>query len=243
MIRLNNQFRVNLPIDEAWKILTDLPLVATCLPGAALDEVVDGEYRGGLSTRIGPITARYRGAAAFLEQDELAHRAVISARGREEKGSGSASANITATLVPDGGGTVVKISTELAISGRAAQFGRSLLAEVSNTMLAEFVGRLEAMIMDAGPDGTRQRVAVERAPTVRASLATSEARPSGDAIEPNELNVIPTLAIPLLRKASVPMAVAAVAGVVGFIWGCRRRRPDERPRVVYLVHGSTSDLM
>lgn len=88
-MHLGHQFRVPLTIDPTWKVLTDLPTVARCLPGAHLDAVADGRYDGGLATRIGPISAKYRSGATFVELDEVDHRAVIEARGHEEKGTGT----------------------------------------------------------------------------------------------------------------------------------------------------------
>jgi carbon monoxide dehydrogenase subunit G len=60
-MKLDHAFDVKLPIDQTWSLLVDLPRIAPCLPGAHLEDVVDGEYRGGLSTKIGPINARYHG--------------------------------------------------------------------------------------------------------------------------------------------------------------------------------------
>jgi uncharacterized protein len=190
-MRIDNAFHVTLPVEDTWTLLTDLPRVAPCLPGARLDDVVDGEYRGGLATRIGPINAHYSGAAWFLERDEVDHRAVIQARGREARGSGSASATVTATLRPEGDGTRVEVSTELSISGRAAQFGRSLLAEVSSTLIGQFVTRLESLIHGDGESESTQ------------AAATAD----------DSLDVGATLVVPMLRRAAVPL-VAAVAGAV-----------------------------
>jgi uncharacterized protein len=198
-VKLANDFWVALPVDDAWALLTDLPRIAPCLPGAHLDDVVDGEYRGGLATKIGPINARYRGVARFVERDDVDHRAVIEARGSEERGSGAASGTVVATLRPDGQGTRVDLSTELSISGRAAQFGRSLVAEVSATMLAEFAHRLEGIVRP----GTSTAVAQDGA---------------------NQLDVVRTVALPMLRRAAVPAACALVAGVVGWLIGRRRPR-------------------
>jgi carbon monoxide dehydrogenase subunit G len=221
MITLNNEFRVDLPVDQTWDLLTDLPRVARCLPGATLDDVVDGEYRGGLSTRIGPISAKYRGSASFLERDDVSHRAVIAAKGREAKGSGSANANITAELAPAGDGTLVTVATDLAISGRAAQFGRSLLAEVSTTMVAEFVRRLEQMIQagDAS-DGTGTAAESPRAPggaSRQPAVARLGDAGAGDA--PEQLDVLSTVALPMLRRAAVPIGGAVLALVAGVVIG------------------------
>lgn len=235
MIELENSFRVNLPVNETWELLSDLPRVAKCLPGARLDEVVDGEYRGGMSTKVGPINARYRGVASFVEYDEVGHRAMIEARGREEKGSGSASATITATLTPDGDdATQVHVSTTMAISGRAAQFGRSLLAEVSATLVGEFVRRLEAMIQQDSTAGGQPAAGVEApvgvasgtpsaSPGVKGSDGTSSADASGHADE-NTLDVLSTVVLPLLRRSAVPAGVAMATALLGFLIGRRSRR-------------------
>ena len=193
-MKLANDFWVALPVDEAWALLTDLPRIAPCLPGAHLDDVVDGEYRGGLATRIGPVSARYRGAARFVERDDVDHRAVIEARGSEERGNGAASGTVVATLRPDGQGTRVDLATELAISGRAAQFGRSLLSEVSATMLAEFARRVE-------------------------TVAGSGSSAAAARHEGGEPDVVRTVALPVLRRAAVPAACALIAGVVGWLAG------------------------
>lgn len=203
-MKLDNTFEVPLPLRDTWELLQDLPRIAPCLPGAHLDDVVDGEYRGGLSTKIGPINARYTGKARFLERDEVDHRAVIEAKGREERGSGTAAATITATLHPAGSGTRVDISTDMAISGRAAQFGRSLVAEVSSTLINEFARRLESMIgdADAGPAG-------------------SATPPAGDD---NSLDVARTVVVPLLRRAAAPVAAGVLAGLAGWWFGRRSGR-------------------
>ncbi|UYM05491.1 SRPBCC family protein [Solicola gregarius] len=217
MIELHHQFRVSLPVEDTWDLLLDLPKVAQCLPGASLNDVVEGEYRGGLSTRIGPISAKYRGVASFSERDEIGRRAVIEARGSEEKGSGSASALITASLKPEGAQTLVDVSTELAISGRAAQFGRSLLSEVSDSLVKEFVNRLEAMI-EQGASGAGEPLASVGQQPIRASQAPTTDMGSGE-----QLDVMRTVALPLLRRAAAPAALALATGVVGVLIGRRSR--------------------
>lgn len=222
MISLNQQFKVDLPVDETWTLLNDLPKVARCMPGTNLDDVVDGEYRGGLSAKIGPINAKYRGVAVFREQDEVAHRAVIEARGREEKGSGSASAVITLHLELDGDGTLVDVSTELTISGRAAQFGRSLLTEVSNSMLDQFVRRLQSMIAQPG-SGEEPAGSASAATAMNESAGAVGGTAQTDELD-QSLDVVRTVAMPMLRRAAVPITTAVLGGLVGVLIGRRGRR-------------------
>src|SRR5271156_3848091 len=104
-MELTNDFEVDVPVPEAWKVLTDLERIAPLLPGAQLQEVEGDEYRGVVKVKVGPITAQYKGTATFVEQDESAGHMVLKATGRDTRGQGNASATITVTMVPDGGGT------------------------------------------------------------------------------------------------------------------------------------------
>ena len=86
-MELNNDFRVSVPVDVAWAVLTDLERIAPCMPGAELQEVEGDEYRGIVKVRVGPITAQYKGTARFVEMDDSDHRAVLTGRGKRHKGS------------------------------------------------------------------------------------------------------------------------------------------------------------
>src|SRR5580704_2710066 len=146
-MELKNEFRVSVPIDVAWAVLTDLERIAPCMPGAELQEVEGDEYRGIVKVKVGPITAQYKGTAQFLEKDDDQHRAVLRAEGRDTRGQGNASATVVATATPDGGDTVVSIVTDLSITGKVAQFGRSIMGDISTKMLGEFAARLEADVL------------------------------------------------------------------------------------------------
>lgn len=139
-MELSNEFRVAVPTPEAWAVLTDVERIAPCMPGAQLQEVEGDEYRGIVKVKVGPITAQYKGKATFVERDEVNHRAVLRAEGRDTRGQGNANATITATLVPDGpSATKVTVVTDLAVTGRVAQFGRGVLNDVTVKLLNQFV--------------------------------------------------------------------------------------------------------
>src|SRR3954467_10842676 len=110
-MKIEDEFRVDVGVDEAWKVLLDVERIAPCLPGAQLQEVEGDEYRGIVKVKVGPITAQYKGAATFVEKDDANHRAVLKADGRDTRGAGNASALITAQLVAVGDRTKVTVST------------------------------------------------------------------------------------------------------------------------------------
>ncbi len=151
-MELMHDFQVDVPIDQAWEVLTDLERIAPCMPGAQLLEVEGDEYRGIVKVKVGPITAQYRGTARFTELDPSAHKAVVRAEGRDTRGQGTAAATVVATLDGGDAGTSVHIETDLDISGKVAQFGRGMLAEVSEKLLGQFVQQLESNVL-AGPTG------------------------------------------------------------------------------------------
>src|SRR5258707_7136761 len=158
-MELTNEFRVGVPVDDAWAILTDVERIAPCLPGAQLQEVKGDVYGGVVKIKVGPITAQYKGTASFVEKDDAAHRAVLRAEGRDTRGQGNANATITATLVSEGSGTKVTVVTDLAITGRAAQFGRGVMADVSTKLLGQFVSCLEKNVLGADRDATAAQAA------------------------------------------------------------------------------------
>lgn len=233
MISLEHQFTVNAPLQDTWAALTDLPRVAGCMPGAWLTEDGSGDYEGGVATRVGPINAKYQGSAAIQEKDEVSHRLVIEARGREEKGSGSASALITVQLDGTDGQAHASVVTELSVSGKAAQFGRSLLAEVSNSLAEQFVTNLEEMLAGTPAQDAGQQTSGTSAGAAVASRGPASAAPSC----PTPMNLSATLAGPLLRQYGAPIAAAAITGAVGLLVGRRggNRGPAGLTPAVWVV--------
>jgi hypothetical protein len=150
-MELAHEFTVSTPIDRAWAVLTDVQRIAPCMPGAELTEVDGDTYHGLVKVKVGPITALYKGTASFVEKDEAAHRAVLKAAGRDVRGQGNASATVTAVMTAQEEGTRVAITTDMTVSGRVAQFGRGVMADVTAKLLQQFVGNLETDVL--GPAG------------------------------------------------------------------------------------------
>jgi uncharacterized protein len=150
-MKINNEFTVGVPVQEAWDVMLDLERVAPCLPGAAIQESKgDGEYAGTMKVKIGPITANYKGTVKVEEADEANRRAVFNATGRDARGQGTASATIVSTLQEEGDDTRVKVETDMRLTGRAAQFGRGIAQDVATKMLEQFAECLEREISGGG---------------------------------------------------------------------------------------------
>ncbi len=172
-MELTNTFDVSVPVDTAWAVLTDVERIAPCLPGAQLQEIEGDEYRGIVKVKVGPITAQYKGKATFIEKDDVNHKAVLDASGRDTRGQGNASATITAQLEPSGDGTHVTVTTDLTVTGKVAQFGRGVLADVSAKLLGQFVDNLEQTVLT--DDALAAAEVVTEAEAVVAEAAEADA--------------------------------------------------------------------
>ncbi|HUF34162.1 MAG TPA: SRPBCC family protein [Acidimicrobiales bacterium] len=237
-MELTNDFRVNVPVDEAWAVLTDVERIAPCMPGAQLTEVEGDEYRGNVKVKVGPITAQYKGTARFVEKDEAGHRAVLEASGRDTRGQGNASATVTATLTADGNSTAVTVVTDLTVTGKVAQFGRGVLADVSSKLIGQFVDCLETDVLagSGGNPADGPATAIDALPSASAAApgadggaagngAAAPASPDSEGIR----TIVPreVAAVDLLGTAgsSVAKRVAPIIGVfVVILWLLRRRR-------------------
>ena len=174
-MQLENSFTVPVPIDEAWRVLLDIERIAPCMPGAALDTVDGDDFTGRVKVKLGPINLTYQGKASFIEKDEAAHKAVIDARGKDQRGNGTAAAVVTATLQPEGDITRVHVLTDLNITGRPAQFGRGVMTDVGNKLLGQFADKLAAQLGegDAQGEAARAETATAKAGTTAAKAAAT----------------------------------------------------------------------
>ncbi|MDQ4106969.1 MAG: SRPBCC family protein [Actinomycetota bacterium] len=146
-MKLENEFTVDAPVDEAWNVMLDLERVTPCLPGAAVTEQEGDEYKGKMTVRLGPVKQEYNGTVKIEETDESSHRAVLKASGKDQRGQGTASATITSTMNEENGSTRVRVETDMQLTGRAAQFGRGVQQDVARKLLNQFAECLEREIL------------------------------------------------------------------------------------------------
>jgi uncharacterized protein len=211
-IELDNSFTVPVPPEQAWHVLLDVERIAPCMPGASVTSVEGDEVAGQVKVKLGPLSLTYKGTAKFTEKDQASHTIAIEASGKETRGAGTASATVQAGLKPADteGQTVVSIHTSLNVTGRPAQFGRSLLPEVSGKLIAQFAENLEALIeADAA------------AATAPAEGATAEGGAQSGSAEnavalrqqEDSLNLIKLVGGPVLKRVIPIAAVAALLAI------------------------------
>jgi len=223
-IELDNTFTVPVPPEQAWDVLLDVERIAPCMPGASVLSVDGDEIEGQVKVKLGPLSLAYKGTAKFTEKDADNRAIAIVATGKETRGAGTASATVQANLKPAdiAGSTLVSIHTSLNVTGRPAQFGRSLLPEVSGKLIQQFATNLEAMITADGaaaetaaaPEASETGETLEAAETGETGSgepAQVAVAPAAPVIKQEEsLNAFKFVVIPILKRL-IPVAAAGAA--------------------------------
>ena len=175
-MELEHSFTIPVPPEQAWGVLLDVEKVAPCMPGATVDSVDGDEIKGRIKVKVGPVALTYAGTARFTDKDEQARKVVLEASGKETRGSGTAAATITSTLSDAAGQTRVVVHTTMTVTGRPAQFGRGVMAEVSGRVIEKFATNLAAQLSGgaAAPAAS--------APAAAAATSTDTERQSATAV-------------------------------------------------------------
>jgi carbon monoxide dehydrogenase subunit G len=194
-MRLVNEFSVHAPLDVAWSVLTDIPKVVECIPGAELDRVDGDDYHAHVAIKVGPVGMTLAGMATLLSRDDEARQMVVRGNARDRKGNGSTEATVRMVARDEAGRSVVTVTTDLELSGRIAQFGTGVITQVSNRIIGQFVARLNAVIA-----GDEAPVPAGRTgkPVVPASVTSPSDYPRSDRM---------TLALTALAGVALGLAI------------------------------------
>jgi carbon monoxide dehydrogenase subunit G len=233
-VELSHRFTVPIGVEETWAHFNDIASVAECFPGAQVTEADEESFSGSVKVKLGPIALLDNGSGTVVEKDAEAHRVVVDAQGTDKRGNGTAGAGVTMTMTGNGGSTDVEVVTDLAITGKPAQFGRGVMQDVSDKLLGQFVACLEQRMEGADvaappaplaeptppaaePDPTltdeSAPAAVETPPVpVPVPLPRPAGRPSDDALN------LGSAVLPVLFKSYWKQALVALVVVVLVVW-------------------------
>jgi carbon monoxide dehydrogenase subunit G len=237
-VELSHRFTVPVPVGDAWAHFNDIASVAECFPGASVTEADADSFAGSVKVKLGPIALVYNGSGTFTEKDETVHRMVVDAKGKDKRGNGTAGAVVTMTMTDVGGSTDVEVLTDLAITGKPAQFGRGVMQDVSDKLLGQFVACLEQRFASAPPAAVpAEEVPVDQGPAVAEAAApdptptlSEDAAPAAAEVPtppPAPAAVVPrqddalnlgATVLPILMRTYWKHAVAALVLIGLVIW-------------------------
>lgn len=230
-MEFTNEFTIPVDVDEAFAVLTDLERVAPCMPGATLEEVDGDTYSGRMKVKVGPMSLTYAGTATLTEQDPEARTARIEAAGREKRGSGTASADVHASMEEVDDGTRVLVTTDITVTGKPAQFGRGVMADVGAKIIDRFADNLRDELTgepaEPEPTGLAGAPAEAEDTTELPATPAAAAPPGPRRVQPraprDEALDLMDVAGEATAKRLVPVLLAVI--VLLLVW--RRRRGRE----------------
>jgi carbon monoxide dehydrogenase subunit G len=200
---LTHRFSVPAHLDEAWNAFNNLEGLAPCFPGATIDSIEGDEFTGSVKIKLGPVALVYNGSGRYVERNDTDRRVVIEARGKDKRGNGTATAIVTASFAESGEQTDVEVLTDLAITGKPAQFGRGVISDVSDRLLDQFLACVSGRF-------TEGLGATEEAAANAASAASADTRfDEADTERTIELETVPPSAMYDEVGSSSPADVAS----------------------------------
>ncbi|MBM4696269.1 membrane oxidoreductase [Rhodococcus hoagii] len=221
-MKIADQFTVDAPIERAWEVLTDLEGIAPLLPGARMTGREGDDYLGTVKIKVGPVTTEFAGRASFAEKDARSHTAVIDARGKEKRGSGNASATITARLHEEGDATRVTVDTDMKVVGKLAQFGSGMISQVSAKLMGQFASSLEdRLAAETSGTATDEPPPPDNGPGVAAVSGLTGPVAVEPDVEP--IDLVALSGIGTARRLMPWIAAAVAAAVVFTVLRARRR--------------------
>jgi uncharacterized protein len=214
-MRFENQFAVDSPIETVWDAVLDVERVAPTVPGAqVLEQTGDDAYKVAIKVRVGPMSMTYRGEVEIAERDDDAHRAVMKARAKEARGQGTADADVTMQLRGENGRTSATVTTEVELSGKAAQMGQGVLQDVAGRLVETFAKNLE-MMLEGGEAPAAEAPAGAPAAKAEAPAAETPPRPAFQGEDSLDLGGFGGAVI--ADRLKDPLRVAGLLGLVALV--------------------------
>jgi uncharacterized protein len=231
-MELNHRFTVPIGVEETWAHFNDIASVAECFPGAQVTEADEQSFTGSVKVKLGPIALQYNGSGTFVEKDAEAHRFVVDAKGKDKRGNGTAGAKVTVSMADAGGSTDVSVETDLAITGKPAQFGRGVMQDVSDKLLGQFVSCLEQRLTAPEAAEAPQAPEPRAAPVAQAvpkvpdapetpTVAQPPPAPAAPPREPEALD-LGSAVLPVLARSYWRQGLAGLVVLV-LLWRLLRR--------------------
>jgi len=220
-VLLTNEFDVAAPLPRVWELFDDIPAVIPCMPGASFLGKEGDDWKVGIKVKVGIITANFQGVVRFVERDLAAHKVVLHGSGKDTTGKGAANANIETTLsATQGGHTHVSVKTDLSLSGRIAQFGSSVIADIASRLVTQFTENLHRAVL--ADETTQPEGATPAAAAATTAAPPAGVRPEGDrtavARQPEALDLGAAMA-PIIGRYVLKYVVWAAIFALGFAAG------------------------
>jgi len=155
-VTLEKAFSLQSSPEAAWQLLQDVPRVAECMPGARITgQLDDSHYLGEVRVKIGPASATFKGKVEVKRVDPARHELQLVGKGKDTRGTSSATMDLTASLRTGTGGQTELVGVSaVSVTGKLASFGGRMMNQVADQLLDQFATNFSARLPAAGDSAT-----------------------------------------------------------------------------------------
>jgi carbon monoxide dehydrogenase subunit G len=151
-VQIQETFTVDAPPDVVWRFFEDVERVARCVPGVQKVDVLGPDrYRVTATQKVGFISATFE-LTTTMEAREALRSLQLASVGKSVKGAiGDLRSRdrVEFEALP-GGGTAVRLTSELAVGGMLGALGHKVIASKSREITEQFARALRAELSSAG---------------------------------------------------------------------------------------------
>jgi carbon monoxide dehydrogenase subunit G len=138
-MELTGEYRIPAPRERVWAALNDPQVLKAAIAGCQeLEKVTDSEFRAIVATKVGPVSATFRGTVTLSDQDPP-NGYTLTGQG-QGGAAGFAKMRSRVSLAPDGDATVLTYTANAEIGGKLAAVGSRLVQSVAKKNADDFFG-------------------------------------------------------------------------------------------------------
>lgn len=147
-MELEQERTLPLPRDTVWEALNDPAVLQACIPGCeSFERVDDNSYDAVVRTRIGPVSARFRGRVTLTDlQPPESYSMSFDGQGGQ---AGFVKGSAAVTLARTNEGCTVSYTAKATLGGKLAQLGSRLVDGAARKTANEFFDNFVAHMTPA----------------------------------------------------------------------------------------------
>lgn len=167
-MEMTGERQIPAPREKVWDALNDPEILKQCIAGCeSLDKTSDTEFSARVTSRVGPVTAKFTGKVQLSDVDPP-NGYTISGEGQGGV-AGFAKGGAKVQLADDGSGTLLTYEANGTVGGKLAQIGSRLIDSTARKMADDFFDKFAEAV-----GGAEEEAAVEEAAEAPAAEPKSE---------------------------------------------------------------------
>lgn len=136
-MEMQSEQRIPAPQETVWAALNNTEILQAAMPGCeSFEEVGDDQYTARVTTKVGPVKARFNFNVSLTEIDAPTSY-VINGEG-QGGAAGFAKGSAAVSLASDGADTILRYQVQANVGGKLAQLGSRLIDGTAKKLADEF---------------------------------------------------------------------------------------------------------